>query len=324
MYTFDELQSLVRERMDKQNLVEEPKALFEPISYILEDGGKRLRPTLVLMATNLYKDDIEGAMLPAIGVEIFHNYTLLHDDVMDDADIRRGRQTVHKKWDQNVAILSGDAAAIVAYMHLVKCDDKYLRDSVDIFNKVAMDVCKGQQYDMEFEERMDVNCEEYTHMIYLKTAALIAGSLKLGAVLGDASSEEAQLLYDFGKYLGIAFQLQDDHLDVYGDVAVFGKKIGGDIISNKKTFLLIKALEMAEGETRKRLLGWIDKKDFDAQEKIESVRAIYDELGIEKITKDEIVSYIDRSIEVLEKIDVEKDRKRGFYEMVNVLKDRVY
>jgi len=324
MYTFDELQSLVRERMDKQNLIEEPKALFEPISYILEDGGKRLRPTLVLMATNLYKDDIEGAVLPAIGVEIFHNYTLLHDDVMDDADIRRGRQTVHKKWDQNVAILSGDAAAIVAYMYLVKCDNKYLRDSVDIFNKVAMDVCKGQQYDMEFEERMDVNCEEYTHMIYLKTAALIAGSLKLGAVLGDASAEEAQLLYDFGKYLGIAFQLQDDHLDVYGDVAVFGKKIGGDIISNKKTFLLIKAFEMAEGETRERLKGWIDKKDFDAQEKIEAVRDIYDELGVEKVTKDEIVSYIDKSIEVLEKIDVEEYRKKGFYEMVDALKDRVY
>jgi geranylgeranyl diphosphate synthase type II len=243
---------------------------------------------------------------------------------MDDADIRRGRQTVHKKWDQNVAILSGDAAAIVAYMYLVKCDDKYLRQSVDIFNKVAMDVCKGQQYDMEFEERMDVNCEEYTHMIYLKTAALIAGSLKLGAALGDATAEEAQLLYDFGKYLGIAFQLQDDHLDVYGDVAVFGKKIGGDIISNKKTFLLIKALEMAEGETRERLLKWIDKKNFDAQEKIEAVRTIYDELGVEDVTKKEIVSYIDKSIDVLKKIDVEEDRKKGFYEMVNVLKDRVY
>lgn len=324
MYTFEELQSLVRERMEKQNLIEEPKALFEPIRYILEDGGKRLRPTLVLMATNMFKDDIEGAMLPAIGVEIFHNYTLLHDDVMDDADIRRGRPTVHKKWDQNVAILSGDAAAITAYMHLVKCDDKYLRQSVDIFNKVAMDVCKGQQYDMEFEERMDVTGEEYTHMIYLKTAALIAGSLKLGAVLGGATEEEAQLFYDFGKYLGIAFQLQDDHLDVYGDVAVFGKKIGGDIISNKKTFLLIKAFELANGEVEDRLNAWIDKKEFDAQEKIEAVRGIYNELGVGKITQDEIIRYIDLSIEALKKINVDESKKEGLYNMVEIVKERVY
>ncbi len=324
MYTFEKLQYLVKERMEGQNIIEEPVSLFEPIRYILEDGGKRLRPVLVLMATNIFKEDIESAILPAIGVEIFHNYTLLHDDVMDDADIRRGRPTVHKKWNQNVAILSGDAAAITAYMYLVKCKDKHLRESVDVFNKVAMDVCKGQQYDMEFEKRTDVTCEEYTNMIYLKTAALIAGSLKLGAILGDATKEESQLFYNFGKYLGIAFQLQDDYLDVYGDVSVFGKNIGGDIVSNKKTFLLIKAFELAKGEVRTSLEEWISKNDFNSQEKIERIRGIYNELEVDKITQGEIMKYINLSLDILQKIDVDESKKEGLYEMVNIVKERFF
>lgn len=324
MYTFEELQDLVGERMAQQNFIDVPEKLFEPIDYILEDGGKRLRPTLLLMATNLYKDDLEKAIIPAIGVEIFHNYTLLHDDVMDDADIRRGRPTVHKKWDKNVAILSGDAAAITAYMYLVTCDNKYLRSAISTFNNVAMDVCKGQQYDMEFETRMDVTVEEYVHMIYLKTAALIAGSLKLGAVFGDASEKEQDMLYDFGKYLGIAFQLQDDHLDAYGDVKTFGKKIGGDIISNKKTFLLISAMKLAKGEQKERLLDQINATDFNEEEKIKTVMEIYNDLGIEKLVKDEIVKYIDKSIELLNNINVSEDRKAILLEMVNILKDRIY
>jgi len=324
MYTFEELQDLVRERMAKQNFIDVPEKLFEPIDYILEDGGKRLRPTLLLMATNLYKDDIEKSIIPAIGVEIFHNYTLLHDDVMDDADIRRGRPTVHKKWDKNVAILSGDAAAITAYMYLVTCEDKYLRSAISTFNNVAMDVCKGQQYDMEFETRMDVTVEEYVHMIYLKTAALIAGSLKLGAAFGDASEKEQDMLYDFGKYLGIAFQLQDDHLDAYGDVKTFGKKIGGDIISNKKTFLLISAMKLAKGEQKERLLAQINATDFNEEDKIKTVTEIYNELGIEKLVKEEIVKYIDKSIEILNDINVSEDRKVILLEMVTILKDRIY
>lgn len=324
MYTFDELQELVRERMDKQNYIEEPVKLFEPIEYILQDGGKRLRPVLLLMATNLYQDNVENSVIPAVGVEIFHNYTLLHDDVMDNAEIRRGRPTVHKKWDRNVAILSGDAAAITAYMYLVKCEDKYVRTSINIFNKVAMDVCKGQQYDMEFETRMDVSTEEYVHMIYLKTAALIAGSLKLGAAFGGASEKEQDMLYDFGKNLGIAFQLQDDHLDVYGDVATFGKKIGGDIISNKKTFLLISAMELAKGEQKERLLKLINTEKFDEQEKINAVRDIYNDLGIEELVKAEIMKYIDKSIELMNDIDVSDDRKDVLMEMVTILKDRIY
>jgi geranylgeranyl diphosphate synthase type II len=324
MYSFDELHELVRDRMDKQNYLSEPKRLFEPIEYILQDGGKRLRPVLLLMATNLYKDDVEDAIIPAVGVEIFHNYTLLHDDVMDNADIRRGRPTVHKKWDKNVAILSGDAAAITAYMYLVKCKEEYLRTAIDTFNTVAMDVCKGQQYDMEFETRMDVSVEEYIHMIYLKTAALIAGSLKLGAAFGGASEKEQDMLYDFGKYLGIAFQLQDDHLDVYGEVATFGKRIGGDIICNKKTFLLISAMAQAKGEQKERLEKLIDTAEFDEQEKINAVTAIYNELEIEELVKAEIMKYIDKSVELLNNIDIAEERKTVLMEMVTILKDRIY
>ena len=226
MYTIEQLREIIKAELDKQEYVEEPYSLFEPIKYIMEDGGKRLRPVLTLMAYNLYRDDIGKALKSAIGIEIFHNYTLLHDDVMDDAELRRGRQTVHKKWNSNVAILSGDAAAITAYKYIETCEDPYLRRVIDGFNQVAMDVCKGQQYDM-------------------KTSVLIAGSMRHGALIAGAPEHEYKELYDFGGYLGLVFQLQDDYLDVYGDVEEFGKKIGGDILCNKKTYLLIKAFELA-------------------------------------------------------------------------------
>ena len=284
MYTIEQLREIISREFSKQEYVEEPVSLFEPIQYILEDGGKRLRPVLALMSYNLYRDDIEKALKSAIGIEIFHNYTLLHDDVMDDAELRRGRLTVHKKWNSNVAILSGDAAAITAYKYIETCEDRYLRQVIDGFNQVAMDVCKGQQYDMEFETRNDVTEEEYIHMIYLKTSVLIAGSLRHGALIAGAPEHEYKALYDFGGFLGLAFQLQDDYLDVYGDVAEFGKKIGGDITENKKTYLLIKALELAGEEDKALLQSWIDKKDFDANEKVEAVTAIYNRLGIRELT----------------------------------------
>ncbi len=209
MYTIEELRDIIQTELEKKEYVEKPNTLFEPIQYIMEDGGKRLRPVLTLMAYNLYRDDIEKALKSAIGIEIFHNYTLLHDDVMDDAELRRGKQTVHKKWNSNVAILSGDAAAIVAYQHVESVDDKYLRLVIDGFNQVAMDVCKGQQYDMEFESRSQVAEEEYIEMIYLKTSVLIAGSIRHGALIAGAPQHEYQALYDFGGYLGLVFQLQD-------------------------------------------------------------------------------------------------------------------
>ena len=271
MYTIEQLRDIIKAELNKQEYVEEPYSLFEPIKYIMEDGGKRLRPVLTLMAYNLYRDDIEKALKSAIGIEIFHNYTLLHDDVMDDAELRRGRQTVHKKWNSNVAILSGDAAAITAYKYIETVEDSYLRFVIDGFNQVAMDVCKGQQYDMEFESRDDVSVEEYIQMIYLKTSVLIAGSMRHGALIAGAPEHEYNALYDFGGYLGLVFQLQDDYLDVYGDVKEFGKSIGGDIICNKKTYLLIKALELAGDKDKALLNEWLKKKQFDAVEKIYTI-----------------------------------------------------
>lgn len=322
MYTIEQLRDIVKSEMAKQEYVEEPYSLFEPIKYILEDGGKRLRPILTLMAYNLYREDIERVLKSAIGIEIFHNYTLLHDDVMDDAELRRGRLTVHKKWNSNVAILSGDAAAVTAYKYIEHVEDEYLRRAIDGFNQVAMDVCKGQQYDMEFETRQNVTEDEYIHMIYLKTSVLIAGSLRHGALIAGAPEHEYNALYDFGGYLGLAFQLQDDYLDVYGDVKVFGKNIGGDIVSNKKTYMLIKALELASPEQREELWNWILKKDFNHEEKIKVVTRIYNELKIDEVAEAAIDKYLKKSREILDTIDVPTERKRFLYEVIEGLGGR--
>ncbi len=322
MYTIEQLREIIRKELEKQEYAEEPYSLFEPIKYILNDGGKRLRPVLALMSYNLYREDMEKALKSAIGIEIFHNYTLLHDDVMDDAELRRGRLTVHKKWNSNVAILSGDAAAITAYKYIESCEDRYLRQVIDGFNQVAMDVCKGQQYDMEFETRNDVTESEYLHMIYLKTSVLIAGSLRHGALIAGAPEEEYNALYDFGGYLGLAFQLQDDYLDVYGDTQEFGKKIGGDIIENKKTYLLIKAFEVAAEPDKLLLKEWINKKDFDPQEKIKEVTAIYNRNGIADKTLQIINYYLEKSRQALAQVKVAEERKTSFYEMMDYLSDR--
>ena len=321
-YTLEELREIIKAEFARQEYVEKPYSLFEPIKYILEDGGKRLRPVLTLMAYNLYRDDIGKALKSAIGIEIFHNYTLLHDDVMDDAELRRGRLTVHKKWNSNVAILSGDAAAITAYKYIENCEDKYLRQVIDGFNQVAMDVCKGQQYDMEFESRNDVTEEEYIHMIYLKTSVLIAGSLRHGALIAGAPAHEYNALYDFGGYLGLVFQLQDDFLDVYGDVAEFGKKIGGDILENKKTYLLIKALEQAGEEEKARLWEWLNNKNADPGEKIKAVTEIYNRLQVPELTRCTIDLYLEKSREALRKVEVPEERKAGFYEMIDYICER--
>lgn len=322
MYTIEQLREVIKAELDKQEYVEEPYSLFEPIKYIMEDGGKRLRPVLTLMSYNLYRDDIEKALKSAIGIEIFHNYTLLHDDVMDDAELRRGRQTVHKKWNSNVAILSGDAAAITAYKYVETVDDVYLRLVIDGFNQVAMDVCKGQQYDMEFETRDDVTVEEYIQMIYLKTSVLIAGSMRHGALIAGAPEHEYKALYDFGGYLGLVFQLQDDYLDVYGNVAEFGKKIGGDILCNKKTYLLIKALELAGDEDRALLNEWLTKKEFKPEEKIRQVTEIYNRVGVREAVQDKIDDYLEKSRVALKKIEVPEERKVRFYEMIDFIGGR--
>lgn len=322
MYSIDQLREIVSKELQKQEYVEKPYSLFEPIQYILEDGGKRLRPVLALMAYNLYRDDIEKAIKSAIGIEIFHNYTLLHDDVMDDAELRRGRQTVHKKWNSNVAILSGDAAAITAYKYVESCEDCYLRQVIDGFNQVAMDVCKGQQYDMEFETRDDVTEEEYLHMIYLKTSVLIAGSMRHGALIAGAPEHEYKALYDFGGYLGLVFQLQDDYLDVYGNTEEFGKKIGGDILCNKKTYMLIKAFELAEESDRASLREWLAKKDFDPREKVRAVTEIYNRAGVKEAVMKIVDDYMEKSRLALEKIDVPEDRKMYFRDMIEYIGNR--
>ena len=322
MYTIEQLRDIIKAELNKQEYVEEPYSLFEPIKYIMEDGGKRLRPVLTLMAYNLYRDDIEKALKSAIGIEIFHNYTLLHDDVMDDAELRRGRQTVHKKWNSNVAILSGDAAAITAYKYIETVEDSYLRFVIDGFNQVAMDVCKGQQYDMEFESRDDVSVEEYIQMIYLKTSVLIAGSMRHGALIAGAPEHEYNALYDFGGYLGLVFQLQDDYLDVYGDVKEFGKSIGGDIICNKKTYLLIKALELAGDKDKALLNEWLKKKQFDAAEKIKEVTDIYNLVGVREAAMAKIGDYLEKSRGALEKIEVPEERKIHFREMIDFIGGR--
>ncbi|MGL5682304.1 MAG: polyprenyl synthetase family protein [Marinifilaceae bacterium] len=322
MYSIDELREIIKTELEKETYMQEPTALFEPLRYILEDGGKRLRPVLALMAYNLYREDIEKALKSVIGIEIFHNYTLLHDDVMDDAAIRRGRPTVHRKWNTNVAILSGDAAAITAYMYVESCEDKYLRRVLDGFNQVAMDVCKGQQLDMEFESRTDVTAEEYLDMIYKKTSVLIAGSLRHGALIAGASESDYNALYDFGGCLGLAFQLQDDLLDVYGNEKTFGKAIGGDIMENKKTYMLIKALEMAEGDDLQKLKEYIAIDDTAARWKIEAVTNIYNSVGVKAVAEAKINEYIDQSKMLLKSIDLPEERKALFYEMIDYLDGR--
>lgn len=322
MYTIEQLRDIIKAELDREEYVEEPYSLFEPIKYIMEDGGKRLRPVLTLMAYNLYRDDIEKAFKSAIGIEIFHNYTLLHDDVMDDAELRRGRQTVHKKWNSNVAILSGDAAAITAYKYIETVEDPYLRRVIDGFNQVAMDVCKGQQYDMEFETRDDVTEEEYIQMIYLKTSVLIAGSMRHGALIAGAPEHEYKALYDFGGYLGLVFQLQDDYLDVYGEVEEFGKKIGGDILCNKKTYMLIKALELAGDEDKASLREWLNKERFNPAEKIKDVTEIYNRAGIKEVVMAKIDDYLEKSRAALDKVNVPEERKVRFYEMIDYIGGR--
>ncbi|MDR0766006.1 MAG: polyprenyl synthetase family protein [Odoribacteraceae bacterium] len=322
MYAIDELREMIREELERKEYAGEPRSLYEPVIYMLEDGGKRLRPLLALLAYNLYRDDVEKALKPAIGIEIFHNYTLLHDDVMDNAPLRRGRPTVHEKWNSNVAILSGDAAAVTAYKYIEYCDDKYLRRGIDGFNQVALDVCRGQQYDMEFETRDDVSEEEYLTMIYLKTSVLIAGSLRHGALIAGAPEDEYTALYELGGYLGQAFQLQDDYLDAYGNVNEFGKNIGGDIVTNKKSYLLVKALELARDETREELLAWLAATRPDPVEKIKAVTGIYNRLRVDELTRRKINEYIEKSNEILARLPVKEEFKETFREVVRELVER--
>ena len=308
MLSFKEIQEKIEREIGQLEFDCPPKSLYEPITYILSLGGKRIRPALVLMAYNLYREDVEKAIRPAIGLEVFHNFTLLHDDLMDQADKRRNKPTVHKVWNANTAILSGDAMLIAAYQLIGETAPEHLKEVLDLFTRTALEICGGQQYDMEFESRMDVSEEEYLEMIRLKTAVLLACSLKTGAILGGASREDAENLYRFGINIGLAFQLQDDLLDVYGDTKTFGKNIGGDILCNKKTFLLINALRRAEGEQKAQLEHWIARKDSDAAEKIAAVTNIYNVLGLKELSEAKMQTYYAEGMKNLAALSVSEER----------------
>ena len=317
MYTSKEILDIVSRYIDNLPYDRKPQSLYEPIKYVLSAGGKRIRPSFVLMAYNLFKDDVETALPAAAALETYHNYTLLHDDLMDNADVRRGRPTVHKKWNANTAILSGDTMLSLAYLHLANCKTQNLKAALDLFTVTAFEVSEGQQYDMEFETRTDVKEEEYIEMIRLKTSVLLACALKMGALLAGASAEDAEQIYKFGEKVGLAFQLQDDYLDVYGDPVVFGKTIGGDITSNKKTYMLINAWNRSEGETRSELNHWLGVSDFDREEKIKAVTNIYNKLGIDKLAEAKIKECFDESRKYLDGISVADERKqvlRGYTE----------
>lgn len=321
IYNFDNVLDIINSHIDTIQYNYHPSSLFEPITYILSLGGKRVRPALALMSYNLYKDDIERAMPAALAVEVFHNFTLLHDDLMDKADMRRGKPTVHLKWSDNSAILSGDAMLIEAYKEISKVEEKHLSKCLEVFSKTATEICCGQQLDMEFEQRLDVSASEYLEMIRLKTAVLLGGSLQMGAIIADASADDIKYLYDFGNDIGLAFQLMDDLLDVYGDSSKFGKRIGGDILCNKKTYLLIEAL--SNPEERENLLHWINKESFDEKEKIKAVTDIYNRIGVKEKTEKTINEFYQKAISALEQVNVDEQYKQELYKLSKSLKSRV-
>ena len=309
LYTSDDLLNKVNEALDNLAYDRKPFTLYEPIKYVLAIGGKRVRPVLMLLAYNLYKDDPLCIMTQAIGLETYHNFTLLHDDLMDNADMRRGHATVHKKWDANRAILSGDTMLLQAFERIEACEVDKVKDVFSTFLITTYEIGEGQQFDVEFETRNDVKEEDYIEMIRLKTSVLLACAVKIGAILADASKEDQENLYKFGEKIGLAFQLQDDLLDVYGDPKVFGKNIGGDITSNKKTYMLINALNRANDAQRKELQKWIDAKEFDRQEKVAAVTRIYDEIGIRQLCEQKMDDYYNEALKYLAKVNVSEERK---------------
>src|ERR1700761_3857242 len=310
MKKLEDLQAIISDAVEKLTFPGYPAELYEPITYILSLGGKRMRPALLLMACDLFGGDVDAALPPALAIEVFHNFTLMHDDIMDNAPLRRGRVTVHEKWNQNVGILSGDVMLIQGYKLMMQVKDHLLRPILDIFNNTAVGVCEGQQVDMEFEERNDVQIDEYINMIRLKTAVVLGGALKIGALIGGADEKDADLISSFGEHLGVAFQLQDDILDVYGDPEKFGKQVGGDIISNKKTYLLIKALELANANQAAELNNWLSLKQFDHIEKVSSVTAIYNSLNIRQQADEAMYAYADKAFEALDAINLPEAHKQ--------------
>jgi len=309
MKTSNEILQIINQYLDNMPFERRPKSLYDPIRYVLSMGGKRIRPVLMMMSYNLFKDDPERIIRTAAALETYHNYTLLHDDLMDNADMRRGNPTVHKQWDANTAILSGDAMLVLAYEMMADCPEENLRDILNLFTETALEITEGQQYDMEFESRDDVSEHEYIEMIRLKTSVLLACAMKMGALLAGASTEDAERLYRFGERIGLAFQLQDDYLDVYGDPATFGKAIGGDIICNKKTYMLINAEARASASQRNELRCWLRENSVVPSEKIAAVTRIYNDIGVGELAEKKIKEYFDEGRKYLDEVSVDESRK---------------
>ena len=317
-----DLAEAINEEIAGMDFGENPAELYEPIRYIMGLGGKRMRPLLVAMSYQLFNDDLNPVIKPAIAVEVFHNFTLMHDDIMDHAPLRRGKATVHTKWNDNIAILSGDVMLVKVYEMFLGIEDSLFKDVIRKFNHCAAEVCEGQQLDMNYEQQLAVTVPEYLEMIRLKTAALLGFSTELGALLACAGPQEQQLLKVFGTSVGIGFQLKDDLLDVYADQSKFGKQVGGDIIANKKTFLLIKALENAKAGIRKSLLEWLEKKEFNKEEKVAAVKNIYDQLGIKTLAENKMNEYFQTGFEALEKLNVNAVRKEKLMSFTKYLVSR--
>lgn len=323
MISANQIQQTFEEYLQNLDYSHNPDNLYAPIRYVLSLGGKRIRPTLLVLAYNMYADDVKSVYDVAVGMEVFHNFTLLHDDVMDNAEMRRGSLTVHKKWNENTAILSGDGMFVLAYQYLAKCNPIYLKQVLDLANDTFIGITDGQQFDMDFETRSDVSESEYIEMIRLKTSILLAACLKMGALLGGASEQDASLLYSFGEKLGLAFQLQDDLLDVYGDAKVFGKRIGGDIVCNKKTYMYINTCLLASEEEKGVLAKWAQYEGDDMDAKIEAVKAVYDSVGIKGKAEAKIEELFNEAMSLLNKVSVSEDRKNVLREYALGLMNRV-
>mgnify|MGYP001606861236 FL=1 len=309
MLSLSDYQNVITEEFSNLHIEKQPKNLYEPIDYILSLGGKRIRPVLTLMAADIFDGDYKKAISAAKAVEMFHNFSLVHDDIMDDAPLRRGNETVHEKWNVNTAILSGDAMLILAYQYFEQYNTEVFRDLAKLFSKTALEVCEGQQYDVDFETRDDVTIPEYLKMIEYKTAVLLGAAMKMGAIVAETSEENANLIYNFGLNLGIAFQLQDDYLDAFGNPETFGKQVGGDIIENKKTYLYLKAMEFSNEENQQQLLHLFSIQPQDNTDKIESVKAVFNASGASKATQDAIANYTEKAFETLEKMHLSEDKK---------------
>jgi len=306
----NEILQKVNDCLDHLPYDRKPASLYEPMQYVLSIGGKRIRPVLMLLAYNLWREHPEDILMPAVGLETYHNYTLLHDDLMDNADMRRGHLTVHRRWDANKAILSGDSMLVLAYQRMQQVPADHLPAVLDLFTTTALEIGEGQEYDMTFETRNDVTEDEYIEMIRLKTSVLLACAMKIGAILADAPQQDADRMYQLGEQIGLAFQLQDDLLDVYGDPKVFGKAIGGDITSNKKTYMLINAVNRANAAQREELDRWIAAKEFDRQEKVAAVTRLYDEIGIRQLCESKINYYFELANETLARVNVPEANKQ--------------